>query len=834
MARLERLTIQGFRSFGEQATPLEFNAPLTMAWGPNSEGKTSLAEALEFLFTGETARRELLASEKAEFANALRNAHMPAGADTFVEGHISHNGKNHVLRRTLVSDYAKRKSAVSTLTLDGTEVDEGDLSKIGVQLSEPPTRAPILMQHTLSFLLSAQPKERSLYFKRILDVEDLEQLRSTILGLETDSIDSPLLQAMDALLDEPQLKDIVCRLDERPLSETQVRGVLAEGTTVVLKRAGLEAPDGLDAKRFAIESALEARRAATFPIMMLEGSPGISNWNADAVAELSAVVEYRAVASDASKEEAQLVALFKKVLEYRPVSEAMEPVDCPVCETTEALTPDRVEQIRRMVRSRRGIDDAAATAREQVQASRTSVVALKKSVNELSPDFASISAAERRTVGFRIDRFRELVSDSESTDEWITTAKDLLKAKRTLDRSASATLAAIDNLAGSLLDLKALEAVQRQLHALEEAHDHFRTELGNYRTVTAGVAPMLKESVDQKIDGHGWRDLVRLAEDPSATTKVLLDRHARRLVEDRLAKAIKQIESAKERVLGDKFADLSDDVKKWWDLLRPAEPSFFSDLRPRPGTQRTIDFKAGLSISPDRRSVQVRDAIAVFSQSQIQCLGIATFLARNVSTSGFVVMDDPVISMDDDYSVHFIEGVLGELVKEGVQVIVITHEQRTAKAVEVRYGDGTVEAYELTLDDPAVGTEVTKKTDALAQMIHRAKPFTRSSSLEIRRQGCEKLRNCAERFCKEFLVSHRRLEGDETAMVTDYSGKTGGLGHLIDECAPYLTGRDEEGKLRMLKDLVNPGNHDDSVPSKTFLATSLGTLKELQNKYLRN
>ncbi len=35
---------------------------MSVVWGPNSQGKTSLAEAFEFLSTGDTARREMLAS----------------------------------------------------------------------------------------------------------------------------------------------------------------------------------------------------------------------------------------------------------------------------------------------------------------------------------------------------------------------------------------------------------------------------------------------------------------------------------------------------------------------------------------------------------------------------------------------------------------------------------------------------------------------------------------------------------------------------------------------------------------------------------------------------
>src|SRR3546814_10472102 len=110
------------------------------------------------------------------------------------------------------------------------------------------------------------------------------------------------------------------------------------------------------------------------------------------------------------------------------------------------------------------------------------------------------------------------------------------------------------------------------------------------------------------------------------------------------------MDKGNEAVLEEKFGELSDCVQKWWDLLRPEELSFFSGVRPRPGARRTIDFKAGLSANLDRSEPKLRDVIAVFSQSQLHCLGLALFLARAVKeNSGFVVLDEPILSSDEDY-----------------------------------------------------------------------------------------------------------------------------------------------------------------------------------------
>jgi hypothetical protein len=134
-----------------------------------------------------------------------------------------------------------------------------------------------------------------------------------------------------------------------------------------------------------------------------------------------------------------------------------------------------------------------------------------------------------------------------------------------------------------------------------------------------------------------------------------------------IKQALKQIDSGNEKVLEKKFEELSDGVQEWWDLLRPDELSFFSGVIPRPGARRTIDFKAGLSVSADRSNPKLRDVIAVFSMSQLHCLGLSLFLARTVKEgAGFIVLDDPILSSDEDYRKYFNSFVVEKLANAGI------------------------------------------------------------------------------------------------------------------------------------------------------------------------
>jgi hypothetical protein len=77
--RLVSVEIRGFRAFGIEVRQLQVDAPITVVHAGNSQGKTSLAEALEPPTSGRSSRWELLGGAKAEYHDSLRNARLPDG-----------------------------------------------------------------------------------------------------------------------------------------------------------------------------------------------------------------------------------------------------------------------------------------------------------------------------------------------------------------------------------------------------------------------------------------------------------------------------------------------------------------------------------------------------------------------------------------------------------------------------------------------------------------------------------------------------------------------------------------------------------------------------------
>ncbi len=69
--------------------------------------------------------------------------------------------------------------------------------------------------------------------------------------------------------------------------------------------------------------------------------------------------------------------------------------------------------------------------------------------------------------------------------------------------------------------------------------------------------------------------------------------------------------------------------------------------------------------------------------------------------------------------------------------------------------------------------------------------------------------------------------------MSDYTGREGTLEALEKKVAPLLTNDGSHpGKLTKIRKDLNPGNHDDEVPSMAALRVTHGNLRQLSSDYL--
>ena len=834
--RLRSLTVKGFRAYGASEQTLNLPADIAVVWGPNSKGKTSLAEAIEFLLTGRIARRELMASSQAEFAGALRNAHLPPGQQVYVAATIiGPDGASHQVKRVLTADYAKRQDCKSSLEIDSKPGSEADFATLGVSLSQPPLAAPVLAQHTLSYIFSVRPQDRSTYFKALLEVTDLDDLRNDIAGLSGElapTVD-PLLTKFDALLGVAALKPVLFVLGSTIPDLPALTAKLDAGAQALIAVAGAQVP-ATPAERFvAVARLLEEHRSKTFPIGAFKYTP-LAAWSDPLSSTWAALDNYIQERAKIDEETRQLVALFDAALKLPAIAGATDAVDCPLCETSDALTRERVLAIRIHVENAAGFKTAEAAARFALgQLAALSTVVTTAAAN-VPPGVVKQARSKRRADGFTIPRLQTLLDEQADNliPPWLASLRTLLRASRAAHHAAAAAKALVETQTSSLSDLDP-PALRVAFQALSSARESLRLAVETYAGPAQALVSALAAVIDLQSDTAGWQDFLEVAKEPAALRNGLIEARARAEVLKELEAALKQIDRAKEAVLDDKFADYSDVIQTWWERLRPDEPTFFSAVQPRKGAKRTIDFKAGLSANPDRSSPKMRDVIAIFSQSQLHCLGLALFLARaQHEGSGFIVLDDPVLASDDDYRVHFNSTVLEELLKLPIQIIVLTQDHAAWEDIEIRHRHLGISMAQLYVDSPQTGTIIENTSDTLMAKVNRAKSLAKGGHPDVRKECGIQLRDAGELFCKEILVKDKRNQGDQNATLSDYEGKV--LEWLCPRVQPFFDkDPSHPGKLEAFRKIVNSACHDNTPPGSSEMTQACGEIGYLAKEYLR-
>ena len=777
-----------------------------------------------------------MASSQDEFADAIRNVHLPAGTEVYVKALVvGVDGNEHIVKRVLTADYAKKQDCRSRLEIDGQVVDAKALAGLGIVLSQPPIAAPVLAQHTLSFIFSVGPQNRSTYFKALLEVTDLDELRNDIASaaLQLKTPESSVLTKFDKCAALPPLASSIGTLRTTIPTHHGVAATLANGAAALITSAGEAVPHTTEERLGALERILADQRSKTFPVSGFKRSE-LPAWTTPDSKTWSDLDTYVVERSRIDADTRRLATLFGEVLRLPAVESIQAPIACPVCSTPEGLTPARVEAIRDHVAKTNDFRTADTAARTALSSLSASAAALASAVTSALPLFWRQSRAGRRTAGFSITRLRSVLDAraSEVLPSWFSHAVRLLRASRRLAHAANALTGVVSTQTADIEQFLDPATLRTAVTRAEQARSNFMAAIESYSAPAQRLGQALNEVIDAQSSTAGWQELLDIAAEPETLRQALIDRRARAQLRGETDVALRQIDDAKEQVLNDKFAEYSGQIQAWWERLRPDEPTFFTEVKPRKGAKRTIDFKAGLSATPDRKSPKVRDVIAVFSQSQLHCLGLSLFLARaEQDGTGFIVLDDPVLSSDEDYRVHFNTTVIEALLDLPLQVIVITQDHKTWIELDKRYRHRGMSRAQLVLDDPRVGTEIENTSEELLAMLSRAASMARGGHPDSRKSCGLQLRDAGERFCKELLVNDARAKGNDKAVLADYDGKA--LEWLCPRVEPLLD-RDAShaGKFEAFRDTVNDACHDNQPPSTAAMKHACGELKYLVKEYL--
>ena len=821
--KIVSIDVRGFRAFGTAPAHFELDAPLSVAHGGNSQGKTSLAEAVEFLLSGRSSRRELLGGAKAEYNDSLRNAHLPGRDDeVFVEAVVrTADDSLHRIRRDLTVDFGRGSECESQLLVDGDEVS--DLSSVGLMLADAPVRAPVLLQHILRHALSTEPKQRVAYFKSLLSLSDLDLLRARVAearkGLEQEP-DGPWLQRVATL--PTHLSDARDRLLAIARTASSDGGGVTDALSTELREAAGaatgESYSTLAGAKTGLETRAKAKAEALFPTARFVGVaiPSVE-------LEVPDTTDYREALASIEGEVARLLPVFAAVLQVDEFAEPTAPVDCPVCATPAALTPGRLDALRAELALASTLDQTAATTLESIGRAGEALTALTEFVRAGMPTADSLSETELTALAAKLEDWGlspTLVRDAhaaataltDSTKALVTAGSEVRKALATLRLAIERRELPPDPEAafGSLRT--ALDAVRRK----HELHASAVSEL------EAAIAPVIEERAE--IADH--RQLLALLDGVAELAGDVMKSSERQRALTRLKAAENALQDASVELLDARFAEMSDTIKSWWLTIRPDELVDFMGVRTRAGGTRFVNLIAALHAEAGTSPV-ARDALGVYSDSQLNALGLSIFLARTeLLDSPVVVLDDPIPGSDPDHRLTFVQHTITKLLDADVQVILTTYDNRLADWTMSNHEHRGLIAYELNLVDPRAGTVPTQTSDMFSRMMLDAEDNLNAPTARGRRAACGSYRSAAERLAKQ-IIATGRTEAGTPHSVADVDAEASMLGQLVPLVRGFALDNGEKGQWNTFATVLNPGNHDDDVPSTAELKVVRGNLRRI-------
>lgn len=831
--KLTFIEVVGFRSFGSCPQRLEFSSPLAVIHADNSQGKTSLAEAVEFLFTGTTSRRQLGGGSPQEYSNALRNVHVAPDTEVYVEAGIQLPSGVAVLRRTLTRDYDGASDCASRLTYDGQPID--GVAATGIRLAGPPISAPVLLEHALRYAVSAKPGERSEFFRAIIEAADLDEIRTTldrVLAERERSSQPATVEVLSGLQRWPSIASHLGR--ERLRDEPSARRAFIEAIRSLAPRGDSSATvtDSMEEAVRDLTDEMRKRQQSLVPLQQLLPLGG-ERPPVDLAPMLDALTEYSEKVSGVDQASAALIPIFRAVLASEILTHSAHDgaLDCPVCQTPGALTPARITAIRRELSDREGLSSAQRQALAKVGTSRREFEALVTWADRSVPRSAGWSDAQHQAVASSV---RDLGGDAEALERAADlTSRALVSSRLIADSVAQATgcLNVIEERlsAAQQVDEEIVRTLVTEIEeALAKAASHVAV-LSDLATKVNDLESSIEPVIARETSTSGWTELLELAAHVPDLVADLDRLRREESATKRLRATQKTIASATRRVLDQRLRSMAAEIRRWWSLLRPGELTTFGDLTRRGAGNKMLDLTAALFPEPNAQG-ETRNALAVLSNSQLNALGLSTFLARSqLLNTDLVVLDDPVPGSDPEHRVGFADGVLASLLDSDCQVIIATHDPQLARDIETLHGYRQPDEFRITIVSPSDGSLVEQRGDDFEHLMLEAKGQMGSPLLNNRRAAGNSLRIAAERLAKHIIVSGRLSAGDAEASISDYDGKN--LSILGPEAVKYAVMQNEPGYWTQLARLLNSADHDAMPPQPTELKSCYEWLRDIKRKH---
>ena len=662
------LAIEHFRGFNS-ATLIPLNASAVIVAGANGRGKTSLFDAIQWLVSGRIERLEELRYRKEEH---IVNHYAPPGSKAKVICKLKIDSFSELATVTRIGD---SNSSILEIQANGAtivgekaetwlrkELGKSDLEKDA--FNREFLSAGLLQQDVVREFLLASPAERHQILSRMLGISvvsefvtNLDESMKAISGWVKE-LNSDVRKTRDSVNEvERQIKEIVTRIESSPLLAGAMEELLNKASELGLRFLLEQYTDDLESsvKPFASQlkqcGQLLTKLVESTDILysnMREKPTGVI----DELLERSSKLE-KQIESEKSLLEADRnieMTLLKKVRDIRSKTDTLRQIaslaiplltdHCPVCQQKidpahvkkhlESVVADQTELLE-AERSHKRIEESISTRERkllELRANYNNTIAAKKDLEEWEMRF-NLLFNELVRVGQSLGRIGYVVpiGDSVSASKWLPTLKAWVGEN--IDKLASLEMTA-ENLSAA----QSVSTEHSRLNRAKQELDHLQSQ----QTEKEKTLEMATRSLTDR------RFLLQIAKE-------------------------KEVEV----------------VEEIFNELQPVVQDLFSRLAPHPtfrqlSISHELYYGKGTSIPravDPLYSLEVNPNI-VFSSAQANVAAICYFLALAFSSSttdfGFVLLDDPLQSMDDVNILGLSD--LCRFLRKEKQLIIATHEDR--------------------------------------------------------------------------------------------------------------------------------------------------------------
>jgi hypothetical protein len=799
-----------FRGFKNPPNPTNLTGKLVVIEGRNSTGKTSLAEAFEWLLNGQLVRRSFSdMGDAKELESCIGNQLKPEDEQTWVETHfLTTSDEPFKIKRLLIQDYGKEKSSmaesefyVNDKMLNRQE-EETFLDELFAGIP------PVLMQHSLRTFVLSTPRQRRDYFERLLRLDEIADLiEKTVVG-DARLIEFPSPLGSVAWKAWEDLKARVPQEYRRPLKrvEQSSRESITPDTETALTnlaRALFGITDttlSFDETKRAVELIQQQKRAISFPLLealrpkktidpqllALFSEKSTEQDVNDLEKRHQVLIETYKAAEKIGSTQLIISQTLEQLSEIGVVVEKAENQSCPMCEyDTPTLTQERINKIRSWQPIQQAEQDAETKYLSSVGELIIKINEFVTAREGLIPD-PPIESEWSEAVNCTSDPVKEAASKCGMA------LQGCIISVKTFDEVCEALITSLSGEMPRNHEIPKIKIHIANLNAslgivIDKAHEY----LDNFTALENAVGKQAREDPDYNLR-EVWLSLVGNID---GITSDFLWEQSKKKAQEELEKIRLFLLATREKIIESRRIAFSDGMTGIWRKLRSDPYSSFSRLfiPPAKGKGLPLEIEIKAILDDGTRQIEV-DALRVFSESQINILGIAAFATRSkLIGHRLIVLDDPVQSMDEDHFKTFCGQLLPELLGENGQVIILTHNETFARELSFAWGDKDDDYYvTMSIDHTRkLGCTVEEGSRRVSERLKRADKYVENGDLE---KAWLAVRRAVERLYTLIRIKHGEQGFDHLSWrnaTAEYMWKQG-VKDIVSAKAPDATKRLEE------------------------------------------